>query len=111
MTTSKATIAALLDGLAEAGPLRARAMFGEYALYLEDKVVALVCDDLLWLKLLPEARALLPDHPLGAPYPGARPHICLEDALDQPDLAATALRRVAAALPPPKPRKPRRRPA
>ena len=27
-------------------PLSARKMFGEYALYLDGKVVALVCDDL-----------------------------------------------------------------
>lgn len=109
MSTAKSTIADLLDGLAGAGPLRARSMFGEYALYLDDKVVAFVCDDILWLKSLPEARALLPDHPLGEAYPGSKPYIRMEDALDDPDRAIATLRAIAAALPPPKPKTPRRK--
>ena len=35
-----------------------RAMFGEYALYADGKVVALVCDDLLYVKILPASAAL-----------------------------------------------------
>lgn len=104
MSTAKSTIADLLDGLG-AIQLRAKAMFGEYALYLEGKVVAFVCDDLLFLKNLPEARAILPDHPLRPAYPGSKPYICMEDALDDPERAMDALRAIAAALPAPKPRK------
>jgi TfoX/Sxy family transcriptional regulator of competence genes len=111
MSTTKSTIADLLDGLAAAGQLRARSMFGEYALYLEEKVVAFVCDDILWLKNLPEARALLPDHPLGEAYPGSKLYIRAEDALDDPDRIVASLRAIAAALPAPAAKKPRRKPA
>ncbi len=60
------TIAHLLDAL-DALPLSARKMFGEYALYLDGKVVALVCDDQLFLKPTAGALAVLSDCPTGAP--------------------------------------------
>lgn len=46
MSTFAATIAHILDTLADL-PLSSRKMFGEYALYLEGKTVAFVCDDTL----------------------------------------------------------------
>ena len=33
-----------------------RKMFGEYALYLDGKVIALVCDNLLFVKPTPEGK-------------------------------------------------------
>ena len=105
MSTRPETIAALLDALAPAGPLSARAMFGEYALYLDGRVVALVCDDQLFVKPTPGARGALPDAALAPPYKGAKDHLLASDALDDPDPVADALRAAAADLPPPKPRK------
>lgn len=106
MGTRADTIAHLLDALA-ALPLSARKMFGEYALYLDGKVVALVCDDQLFLKPTPGATAALPDSPTGFPYPGARLHLLVTAALDDPDSVAAALKAIATDLPAPKPRKPK----
>lgn len=106
MGTRADTIAHLLDALAPL-PLTARKMFGEYALYLEGKVVALVCDDQLFLKPTPGARGALPDCQQGTPYPGAKAHLLVTDALDSPDPVIAALRAVSADLPEAKPRKPR----
>ena len=106
MSTRAETIAHLLDALA-ALPLSARKMFGEYALYLDGKVVALVCDDQLFLKPTPGALTALPDCPQGAPYPGAKPHLLVTDALDDPDPVITALKSIATDLPAPKPKKPK----
>lgn len=103
MSTATATIDHLLDTLA-ALPLSARKMFGEYALYLDGKVVALVCDDQLFVKATPAAVAALPDTPLAPPYPGAKGHLLVTDALDDPDSVIMALRAIAASLPPPKPK-------
>ena len=100
------TIAHLLDAL-DALPLSARKMFGEYALYLDGKVVALVCDDQLFLKPTAGALAVLSDCPTGAPYRGAKPHLLVTDALDDPDPVIAALRAIAADLPAPKPKKPK----
>ncbi len=104
MSTAAATIAHLLDTLAPL-PLSARKMFGEYALYLGGKVVALVCDDQLFLKPTPRAIAALPDAPLAPPYPGAKGHLLVTEALDNPGPVIAALRSLAEDLPTPKPKK------
>jgi TfoX/Sxy family transcriptional regulator of competence genes len=106
MGTRAETIEHLLDALAPL-PLTARKMFGEYAVYLDDKVVALVCDDQLFLKPTPGALSALPDAPQGAPYPGAKPHLLVTDALDDPDAVIIAFKAIAADLPTPKPKKPK----
>ncbi|MDA0424337.1 TfoX/Sxy family protein [Stutzerimonas frequens] len=43
------------------GRLSYRKMFGEYAVYLDEKVVALVCDNSLFIKPTPVADELLDD--------------------------------------------------
>jgi len=90
------------------GPaLSYRKMFGEYALYLHGKVVALVCDNSLYVKPT-EASAHLTDtlgtHP---PYPGAKPHLLADALLDEPEQLAALLEATAAVLPPPKPKRPK----
>ena len=104
MTTRAQTIDDLKDALSDLNGLTTRKMFGEYALYLGAKVVALVCDDLLFVKPTVGALALVPNATMAPPYPGAKPHICLEGALDDPDLVVDVLRAVAADLPEPKPK-------
>ncbi len=55
-------------------------MFGEYALYANGKVAALVCDDLLYVKILPASRELEPICEQDNPYPEAKPHYVVEEA-------------------------------
>lgn len=73
MRTTEATIEELLQLLAPAGSVRARKMFGEYALYCDEKVVALACRDELFVKDTAEGRAFAPDLELEPAYPGAKP--------------------------------------
>jgi len=79
MATQKATIEFLLAKLRPSNRFSARAMFGEYALYADGKVVALVCDDLLYVKIVPARYALEPLCEQGEPYPGAKPHYIVEE--------------------------------
>jgi TfoX/Sxy family transcriptional regulator of competence genes len=102
MSTSAATIDHILDCLSDL-PLSARKMFGEYALYLDDRVVALVCDDRLFVKPTAGALALAPALPSAAPYSGAKDHLDATELLDAPNDAAAVLRAVARVLPPAKP--------
>jgi TfoX/Sxy family transcriptional regulator of competence genes len=107
MASSASFVAFVLEQAAGAGALRARKMFGEYALYRGDKLVALICDNLLFVKPTEAGRALLREPAEGAPYPGAKPHLQIdEDSLEDRDLLAALLIATDAALPPPKPRKP-----
>jgi TfoX/Sxy family transcriptional regulator of competence genes len=106
MGTAANTIDHLLDTLAPL-PLTARKMFGEYALYLDGKVVGLVCDGQLFLKPTAGAHSVLPDSPRAPPYPGAKPHLLVTDALDDPGQVRAALKAISADLPAPKPKKPK----
>jgi TfoX/Sxy family transcriptional regulator of competence genes len=47
-------------------------MFGEYALYCDDKVVALVCDDQLFVKPTSGGLAFIGDVTEAPPYPGSK---------------------------------------
>jgi TfoX/Sxy family transcriptional regulator of competence genes len=111
MATSQATLSYLLDQLAGARTVRARKMFGEYALYCDEKVVALVCDDQLFVKITPAGREWVGDgYAEGIAYPGAKPSMLIAgDRFDDGEWLAELIRRTADALPAPK-MKPKKKP-
>jgi TfoX/Sxy family transcriptional regulator of competence genes len=59
MATTRDYIAYLEDGLRGVSHLRFRSMFGEYAVYYRDRVVGLVCDQTLFIKVTPGTSAIL----------------------------------------------------
>lgn len=100
MATQPETIDFILDKLGDRKRFTTRAMFGEYALYANGKTVALVCDDLLYVKIMPESETLRSMCEIGDPYPGARPHyIVTEDQLDSIEELPGILCDIARALP------------
>lgn len=58
MSTKKETAEFVLEKLGEPSRFTVRAMFGEYALYAGGKVVGLICDDQLYVKILPPSKEL-----------------------------------------------------
>ena len=88
-----------------------RKMFGEYALYLDGKVVALICDDQLFLKPTPEGLGFLGKVTEAPPFPGAKNFYLLSSELDDIDKLNGALRVTARALPEPRPKPVRSRSA
>jgi len=111
MSTSPSTVQFLLDQLSSLEGVRAQKMFGEYAVYYEEKVVLLVCDNQLFVKLTPQGRELLgARYAEGCPYPGAKPAILLgAETLENAELFVELVRATAASLPPPKPKRPKKR--
>ena len=92
------------DQLQDAGEPSFRKMFGEYAIYLRGRVVALVCDDRLFVKQTPGGRSFIGDPVEAPPYPGAKPCFLIEDRLD--DRAwLSELIAMTAELPEPKPKR------
>jgi DNA transformation protein and related proteins len=80
------------DQLQEVEGVSYRKMFGEYAVYVGAKVVALVCDNQLFLKPTAAGQALLGEPVEGAPYPGAKPYFLLDEHLDNRSLLAELFR-------------------
>jgi len=109
MATSETTIRFLLDQLSDLPGVRARKMFGEYAVYWRQKVVALVCDDQLFVKITAPGKALVGErYAEGFAYPGAKASILIgADELDDHELLTTLIRVTAADLPSPKPKRTR----
>ena len=83
-------------------------MFGEYALYIGGKVVALACDNSLYIKPTQAIQKLPITFATRSPYPGAKPHIVADELLDDSDSLKKLLLETASALPTPK-SKPKRK--
>ena len=99
----------LADQMAGAGEISYRKMFGEYAVYLDGKVVALVCDNQLFVKPTAAGHAYI-GAPVEAPaYPGAKNSFLIEDAFEDREWISELIRITARDLPAPKPKKPKRR--
>lgn len=79
MATKQSTADYLVDQMTGAGDIRIRKMFGEYALYCNDKVVALICDDQLFVKPTDAGRDFLGSVEEAPPYPQAKPHFLIPE--------------------------------
>lgn len=106
-----ATDSTFIDYIHEQAGLGARLthkrMFGEYGIYLDEKVVAFACDNSLFLKPTDAGRALLPTVSPGKPYPEAKEYFVLDEYLDDSDLLRQVLQATADAVPKPKPKTPK----
>jgi TfoX/Sxy family transcriptional regulator of competence genes len=85
--------------------LSARKMFGEYALYIDEKVVALICDNQVFVKPTAAGQELLGEVVEAPPYPGAKPHYQVNEHLPDGDLMRKLLLATFSALPLPKPKR------
>lgn len=104
MATQLSTIEFLTEQLTGAGDISYKKMFGEYMIYINRKPVFLICDDTLFVKILPETDNLMGGKAVGFPYNGAKPHYIVEDVDDREFLCALA-KALEAVTPLPKPRK------
>ena len=87
--------------------LTRRKMFGEYAFYVDGKVVAFACDNSLFVKPSSAATKLAPGLPQRPPYPGAKDYPVADELLDDAHALRRLLLETAALMPEPKQKKPR----
>ena len=105
MATDQEFVDFLADQMEGAGDISFKKMFGEYALYCDGKVVALVCDNQLFVKPTPGGRAHIGDPVEAPPYPGAKPHFLIEDAFEDREWIGALIQITARELPEPKPKR------
>lgn len=95
----------IIDQIGNAGEITAKKMFGEYGLYLDVKLIGLICDDKLFIKPTNAGRQFIGQPTEAPPYPGAKPSFLIEDKIEDSEWLSELVRITAAELPMPKPKK------
>ena len=106
MATRKETAAFILGQLGHPDRFSVKAMFGEFALYADGKPVAFICDDQLFVKILPESAALEGRCERAPAYPGSKDYYLVpEEVITGDRKLPELLLRVAEVVPMPKGKK------
>ncbi len=102
----------VLEQMQGAGSLECRKMFGEYAIYCDQKVVALVCHNQLFIKITMQGKGFIDkaSQPvlLAPPYPSAKDSFLIQEQIDDREWLIQLIRITADALPSPKPKRPKK---
>jgi len=105
MATNKNFIGFITDQLESAGQITSKMMFGEYGVYLDGKIVALVCDNKLFVKPTEAGRSFI-GKPVEAPaYTGAKMSFLIGDKIEDREWLCELIRITARELPEAKPKK------
>ena len=81
-------------------------MFGEYGVYCDGKMVAIIGDEQLFVRPTSGGRAFAVEAEQVSPYPGAKPHLLIDaERWDDRDWMTELVRITCAELPLPKPKK------
>lgn len=100
MSTQLSTIEFITEQIAAAGSITTRKMFGEYCLYCDGKVVALVCDDQLFMKPTEGGRKFIKETVEKPAYPGAKPYFWISgEYWDDADWMSELIKISASELP------------
>jgi len=109
MATDRSTVSFIVHQLSGAGDVLAKPMFGEFGLYCDGKMVAMICDRQLFIKPTAGGRAFAPDLEEASPYPGAKPCLLIDpDRWDDSDWLVEIVGVTSAELPLPRPKAPRK---
>jgi len=98
-------VAYVVDQMAGAGTITSRAMFGGHTVYCGGKVVALVCENQLFVKPTTAGREFIGEVVEAPPYPGAKPFLLIGEQLDDHEWLGELVKRSEKELPAPKPKK------
>lgn len=111
MATDRKTVDYIVGQMGGATSVSAKAMFGEYGLYRDGRMIGIVADDQLFIKPTPGGRAFAGAVAEAPPYPRAKPCLLIDAGRWEDGEWLAELARVSAAvLPAPKPRTSRRMP-
>ena len=74
MSSNQSTVDYIVEQIAAAGAVSAKKMFGEYGVFCDGKMVAIIGDDQLYVKPTTAGRDFLGEVEEAPPYPGAKPY-------------------------------------
>jgi TfoX/Sxy family transcriptional regulator of competence genes len=102
MASKQSTVDFIVEQMTGAGTVTARKMFGEYGIYCNGKVVALVCDDKLFVKPTAGGKAFAGKLKEAPAYTGAKPSLIIgAEKWDDPEWLSHLIKITAAELPMP----------
>lgn len=105
MASDQSFVEFITEQIEDAGVISWRKMFGEYAVYCDGKVVALICDNRLFVKQTEAGRKYIGNVVEAPAYPGAKPSFLIEDQIEDREWLGELVRITARELPLPKPKK------
>jgi len=105
MASALSFVEFIVDQIDSVEQISFKKMFGEYALYSNNKVVALICNDQVFVKQTEGGRAFIGDVVEAPAYKGAKPSFLIEDKFEDREWISELLRITAKELPEPKPKK------
>jgi TfoX/Sxy family transcriptional regulator of competence genes len=95
----------VIDQLQDAGNISCKSMFGGYTVYCNGKIVALICNNQLFVKPTEKGRRVIGNVKEAPPYPGAKPCFLIRDKIDDKEWLCELIRQTAEELPVPKQKK------
>ncbi|MBP3460275.1 MAG: TfoX/Sxy family protein [Lachnospiraceae bacterium] len=103
MATTIEYIVFVCEQIKGVGTIGFKKMFGEYMVYVNDKPVLSVCDNTVFVKMLPEIKEKMKRADVGYPYDGAKEHYILD--IDDADFSKDVVAILERVTPVPKPKK------
>lgn len=102
MACSEEFIDFIYSQIKDTGTVRAKKMFGDWMIYVDEKPIVIACDNICFVKMLPAVRDIMADALTGYPYDGAKPHYILD--IEHREKAVEVIRALLPVIPYPKKR-------
>ena len=103
MATTNEYIEYVCEQIKGIGEIRYKKMFGEFMVYVNDKPVIIVCNNVSFVKKLECVNHMMKDAEIGYPYKGAKEHYILD--IDNSEFAKSIAIQIEKVTPLPKPKK------
>ena len=105
MASDQSFVDYIVEQIQDAGEVTARKMFGEYGVFSNGKIFALICDNKLFVKPTESGRAFIKDVVEAPPYEGAKSSFLIEDKVEDREWLSELVRITLRELPEPRAKK------
>ena len=109
MASDASFVEFIVEQMDNAGEITYKKMFGEYGLYSDGTIMALICNDQLFVKPTEAGRSFIENVIEAPPYPGAKPYFLIEDQADDREWISNLVRVTVKELAKVKPKTKRRK--
>ena len=103
MATTNEYIEYVCEQIKGVGEIRYKKMFGEFMVYVNDKPIIIVCDNVAFVKKLDCIKDMMQNAETGYPYNGAKEHYVLD--IDNNELCKSVIIELEKVTPIPKSKK------